>query len=108
MRGTLHLMSAKDYASFRAALQPGLTAGTQAILRGRLADLDTDALGAEARRFFAAAPRTFEAYRDDLAKRRARPDHRALAYVVRTHLPLVQAPTDAAWGWPAATEVVMI
>lgn len=102
MRGTLHLMTAKDYAAFRAALQPGLTLGTQAILRGRADSLDDAALLADARRFF-ATPRTFEAYRDHLVARRPKDDARALAYIVRTHLPLVQAPDDAAWGWPTVS-----
>ena len=33
MRGTLHLVSRKDYLAFRAVIQPVLTAGLQAILK---------------------------------------------------------------------------
>jgi hypothetical protein len=30
-----------------------------------------------------------------------------MAYVIRTHVPLVQVPTDAAWGFPAAADFAL-
>ena len=45
MRGTLHLVSRKDYFVFRAVMQPALTAGMQAILRERADSLDIDCAG---------------------------------------------------------------
>ena len=42
LRGTLHLMSAKDFVRFRAVAQPALTAAMRGILRDRLKGFDLD------------------------------------------------------------------
>src|SRR6185369_5179811 len=107
MRGTLHLMSARDYISLRGSLQPGLTRGMLSILRERTAGIDLAALDREARAFFGGAPATFDAFRDHLKARDPECDERALAYTIRTHLPLVQVPTETAWGFPAAADFAM-
>ena len=104
MRGTLHLMSAKDYLALRPALQPMLAAAMEGVLRERARGIDVDAVTAAARRILDERPRTFEELRDALGPRWPRADVRALGYAVRTHLPLVQVPgdEDARWCWPAA------
>jgi Winged helix DNA-binding domain len=102
MRGTLHLMSAADYVELRSALQPGLSRGMQAILRGRTDTFDLDAIQKDARAFFGGSPETFDAFRIHLKEKYPEGDERAMAYAVRTHLPLVQVPTEAVWGFPAA------
>ncbi len=111
MRGTLHLMTASDYVDLRGTLQPMLTKGMQAILRERSQDLDLEALQAEARAFFGSAPATFDALRDHLRAglkaRNVTADERAMAYAIRMHLPLVQVPTDDAWGFPAAADFAL-
>jgi len=105
MRATLHLMTATDYLAMRGALQPMLTKGTLATLRGRVAALNMDALEVEARRFFAESPATFDALRDHLKSKFAKGDERAMAYVIRTHVPLVQVPiAGAPWAFPAAAD----
>jgi hypothetical protein len=104
MRATLHLMTAADYLALRGTLQPMLSRGMQSILRERAAALDLDALEAEARAFFGGAPATFDALRDHLKEKYPNGDERAMAYAVRTHLPLVQVPTDTMWGFPAAAD----
>ena len=38
LRGTLHLMTAADYAAFRGTLQPALAKYLQSLMRGRLAE----------------------------------------------------------------------
>jgi hypothetical protein len=101
MRATLHLVSASDYLSLRQTLQPMLSAGMQSILRKRADGLDIPAIVSEARRFLAAQPRTFTEVRAALVKRFPDVDERAMGYAVRTHLPLVAAPVDAAWGYQA-------
>src|ERR1019366_5523844 len=68
MRGTLHVVSAKDYVSLRPALQPMLTRGVLAVLRDRMRGLVVDDVAAEARELLAAGPATFERVRDALAK----------------------------------------
>lgn len=107
MRGTLHLMSAADYVELRGALQPGLTRGTQAILRDRAATFDLDALKSQATSFFGSVAATFDAFRNHLKAKDPEADERAMAYMIRTHLPLVQVPTDAAWGFPASADFAM-
>jgi len=109
MRGTLHLMTAEDYASLRGALQPGLDLGGMAILGERAAGIDPAAVAAAAAPLFRERPRTFTEVRDALS--RAFPgvaDERAMGYIARTRLPLVVAPDEAAeWGFrpdPAFTD----
>ena len=103
MRGTIHLMSARDFVSLRGAIQPVLTRGMQSILERRATDLDLPAVVADARRFF-ATPATFEALRTYLEGRNYPGDVRALAYAVRMSLPLVQVPADHPWGFGAAAD----
>ncbi|HYM82237.1 MAG TPA: winged helix DNA-binding domain-containing protein, partial [Candidatus Limnocylindria bacterium] len=107
LRGTLHLMTAKDYRSLRAAVQPALTLGAVSILRGRAKDLDLEPLLKEARGFFTGESRTFEELRDVLARRHPKADVRAMAYLVRMHLPLVQASDETDWGYPAKSEFTL-
>ena len=106
LRGTLHLMTAADYAAMRGTLQAMLARGTLSILRGRAATLDLSAVEAEGRRFF-AKPATFDALRDHLLAKFAHADERAMAYAIRMHLPLVQVPTDAQWAYPAAADFTL-
>ena len=104
LRGTLHMMTTADYVALRGALQPMLTRGTLAILRGRATSLDIEALTAEARKFFGKSPATFDALRHHLEVKFPKQDERAMAYAIRTHLPLVQVPTDAPWAFPASAD----
>ena len=104
MRGTLHLVSAADYRAWRPALQPMLTAAMHGVLRDRAQGIDLDHVAETARRVLGERPQTFEALRAVLGRAYPRADPRALGYVVRTHLPLVQVPADARWGWSAAAE----
>jgi hypothetical protein len=104
MRGTLHFVGAKDYLALRPAIQPVLTKGMRSVLRDRIADLDLDGLVGEARAFFLAQPRTFGELRDHLMKLHPKGDERAMGFVARMSLPLVQVPTgpgEDAWGYPA-------
>ncbi len=103
MRGTLHLATAADYVALRPALQPALTRGMQSILKGRVATLDVAALVASARAWFEEKPRTFDELRAWFRTSKAG-DERALAYAVRMHLPLVQVPTEGAWGFDASSD----
>jgi hypothetical protein len=99
MRGTLHLVTRDDYLAFRPALQPVLTAGEQAITKGG-GPLDIPRLVAEARKFFDAQPRPFDALRDHFAALFPDRSERLTAYAVRMHLPLVLVPDDSRWSWP--------
>jgi hypothetical protein len=107
MRGTLHLMNAADYVALRGALQSGLTRGSQSTLRDRQQRFDQGALEAEARAFFGGKPATFDAFRNHLKAKDPAADERAMAYTMRMHLPLVQVPTETAWGFPAASDFAL-
>lgn len=104
MRGTLHLMTADDYVAWRPALQPMLSAGMASVLRQRATELDLPSLVAAGRSFFEEQPRTFTALRAHLMERHPDGDERAMGFAVRTHLPLVMAPNDSPWGFPADSD----
>ena len=107
MRGTLHLMTAADTVELRGALQPMLTRGARSILGDRTEGFDRNALMEEARAFFGAAPATFDALRKHLKAKYPEGDERAMAYTVRTHVPLVQVPTGDPWGFPASADFAL-
>jgi hypothetical protein len=107
LRGTLHLMTAGDYVALRGALQPMLTGIMQGILRDRLKGVELGALEKTARAFFGKEPATFDALRRHLKARHPKGDERAMAYAIRTHLPLVQVPTDEPWGFPASSDFAL-
>ena len=100
MRGTLHLMSASDYAAHRLTLQPILTRAV-GILGERAAGLEIEEVLPVARRLLAARPRTFSDLRAALAEMFPEVDERALGFVARMHLPLLMIPTDDRWSFPA-------
>jgi hypothetical protein len=101
LRGTLHLVTAADFAALRPTLQPVLDAGMRSILRQRGAAIDTDRVVAQARAILAEEPQTFEELRERLLHDDPEGDERAMGYVVRMLLPLVQVPDDeSAWSFP--------
>jgi hypothetical protein len=99
MRATLHLMTAEDYLLLRPALQPALTRSMNSIAGKRLEGLDLDRLVGAAREYFESGPRPFADFRPLLAELEPDRDQSALAYAVRTQLPLVQVPTGGVWGY---------
>ena len=108
MRGTLHAMTAADYVALRGTLQPMLTRGMASILRSRGATIDLDAIQHEGRSYFSKQPSTFDALRDHLKAKFPNVDERALAYAIRTHVPLVQVPTtDSPWAFPAVADFAL-
>ncbi len=107
MRGTLHLLSARNFLAWRRALQPMLSRGAESILGDRLGEVDVAAVVAAARAFFARGPCTFEAVRAHLGTLGLGADERALGYAVRTELPLVQVPTADPWSFPATADFAL-
>lgn len=104
MRATLHVVSPADYLRFRGPLQPALDRAI-GVLKTRAHGLNFDRLVQRGRAFF-SKPQTFDAFRDHLLSLDPKGDVRAMAYLVRTRLPLVQVPTNSTWGFPAQPEFV--
>ena len=107
LRGTLHVMSAKDFARLRGAIQPALTAGMQAILRDRMKGFDVDAVMAAARQVFAKGPTGFEPVRQHLIKNFPKGDERAMGYAARLRVPLLQVPDESRWGYASAADFTL-
>ena len=100
MRATLHVMTTTDYIAMRGAMQPMLTGGMESILRGRGAAVDLEIIEVEARKFFGKSAATFDALRDHFKAKFPDSDERAMAYAIRTHVPLVQVPHRRTMGIP--------
>jgi hypothetical protein len=106
MRGTLHVMSAADYADYRLALQPVLTRA-MSMLGERSDGLDPGQVLPVARQLLQERPRTFGELRSLLQAEFPEVNERALGFCVRMLLPLVMVPTKAAWGFPANADVAL-
>jgi len=101
MRGTIHIMSAKDFIAFRGALQPSLTAGWKTVA-GKAPVPPIDKLLAAGRKFLGSGGYTFNDIRAELVKQFPKAHDRVMGYAVRTHVPLVQVPTrEDDWGFPS-------
>ena len=98
MRGTIHLVSARDCLPLRRILQPVLDRGLRGSFGKQLAGVDAGAVAAAGRTLVEAEPMTFSQLGQALAARW--PDHppAALAQAVRALVPLVQVPPRAVWG----------
>ncbi|HEX9984933.1 MAG TPA: winged helix DNA-binding domain-containing protein [Thermoanaerobaculia bacterium] len=100
MRGTLHLVSAKEYLKQRPALQPVFDRAIESIVAKDSGNIDQDRLLADARAFLDRTPATFDALRKHLAVLHPDWNDRAMGFIVRMKLPLLQVPSaDMPWGW---------
>ena len=81
MRGTIHMVSARDAWGLRPLVQPVLDRVQKGQFGKRLVGVDLDAVVVAGRTFVAAEPRTFKALGDHLLERwpgrdrRPRTDH---------------------------------
>lgn len=98
LRSTLHLATAADYLLFWPALRPALERALRSFFGKEVRDLDLDSLVAAARDSLTERPRTFGELRAPLAALAPDRDPAALAYAVRSYLPLVQVPPGGSWG----------
>ena len=98
MRGTIHLVSARDCLPLRRLVQPVLERGLRGAFGKQLAGVDPAAVAAAGRELVESEPMTFSQLGDALAGHW--PDHppAALAQAVRAYVPLVQVPPRAVWG----------
>jgi Winged helix DNA-binding domain len=98
MRGTIHLVSARDCLMLRPLIQPVLDRAMSTTYGRQLSGVDTGELAAAGRVLVEEKPRTFSELGTMLSAQW--PDHppAALAQGVRALVPLVQVPPRAVWG----------
>lgn len=99
MRGTIHLCTAADAGAIRPVVQPVMDAEALRHPDARhVVDEPLDDALAQGKAWMDESPRTLAELRRLFAD--ADPDRHAagLAYVCRTHLPLVQVPPRGVWG----------
>jgi hypothetical protein len=106
LRATLHVLSAKDYATFRPVLQPVLTEA-QRVLGTRAKGLDIDKVLPVATALFRERPRDFNELRALLQAEFPDVNERALGYSARMRLPLVMVPTDDRWAFPSVADFTL-
>ena len=107
LRGTLHVLSARDYAAFRAVIQPVLTEAQRAALKARSAGLDEARLLPVAIQLYEQKPRSFNELRPLLQEVFPEVNERALGFTVRNQLPLVMVPSDDRWCFPSVADFTL-
>jgi Winged helix DNA-binding domain len=100
MRGTIHLVSARDALLLRPLVDPVIGRATDA--NWSVGDVDRDALAAAGRALVEAEPRTFAQLGALLAQRFPDADPPALAQQIRARIGLVQVPPRGLWGQSGA------
>lgn len=98
MRSTIHLVSARDCLRIRPLVQPSIDRQYAATRHAKLlAGVDLDAVVAAGRALLEAEPRALDELGKLLAERFEGHDPTALAFVIRTRVPLVQIPPRGLW-----------
>jgi hypothetical protein len=100
VRGTLHLLTAADYLTFRATLRPVLTKALAEVMKGRGPAPDVPRLVDAAREFMRTQPRSFAEITTLLTGLVPGGDPGGMRYAVRTHLPMIQVPVETTWSYP--------
>ena len=98
IRSTLHLVTADYHQRFQAVIQPALARGLRSFFGARAKNLDIERLIAIAKPYLEAEEPAIGALRDKLQEHEPDEDKQAMAYAVRSCLPLVQVPPSGAWG----------
>lgn len=98
IRSTLHLVTAADHQRFQAVIQPALARGLRSFFGPRAKGLDIERLIQIAKPYLEAETPAIGALRDMLLEHSPDQDKQAMAYAVRSYLPLVQIPPSGTWG----------
>ncbi|HWH96653.1 MAG TPA: winged helix DNA-binding domain-containing protein [Baekduia sp.] len=108
MRGTIHLVSARDALLLRPIVQEVITRATEGNWGAGAEGVDRAELAAAGRALVDAEPRTFAQLGALLAERWPEADPPSLAQHIRARVPLVQVPPRGLWrrsGAPAHTSI---
>ncbi|MQY04389.1 winged helix DNA-binding domain-containing protein [Actinomadura macrotermitis] len=95
MRGTLHLVSARDAVLLKPLTRPVLD---RYLAATDLGGADAEAVGAYGRKLLEDEPRSDKELRELLAERWPEHDGALLNRIVRCTVPLVQVPPRGVWG----------
>jgi len=98
IRSTLHLISADDHQRFRHIIGRALERGLRSFYGRFLKDIDLDELVEYAHPFIESSPRTTGELREFLSQKYNVTNPDALAYAIRTYIPLVQVPPAGTYG----------
>jgi len=98
MRGTIHLVTARDCLALRPVLQPVLDRALTGVVGRDLVDVDTAHLVAAGRALVEERPRTYAEIGALLRARWPDRDAAALAHAIRALVPLIQVPPRGIWG----------
>jgi hypothetical protein len=98
MRGTIHLVSARDCLPLRRLIQPAIERMFRTNHAKRLPGVDWAELAVAGRELVEAEPMTFRRLGEALGQRWPDSPPADLAQGVRALLPLVQVPPRAVWG----------
>ena len=99
LRGTIHLLTARDSLGMRPVLQPVLERTFRASPFGRnVTGMDMDALLALGRELLDTQPRTLSELARALGEQWPDRDAVSLSYAIRHLVPLVQIPPRGLWG----------
>lgn len=97
MRGTLHLVTARDFLRLRPVLRPVLERLLLGSYGRLLGGLDTQALAASGRALLSARPRTSHELGKLLLEQWPGRDEKALANAIRNLEPLIHVPPAGTW-----------
>ncbi len=101
MRGTVHLVSARDAKWLRPTLEETLASlFERQQWRKHVADVDVKKLAKHGRALVEKTPLSLEELGDALSSKWPDVDSKALAQTVRIQVPLVQVPPRGLWGVP--------
>jgi hypothetical protein len=107
MRHTIHFARADDYVWLRPTIQPALDANFGAQTRKRLATVDIQPFLDAARREFKKRPLTFAEVKELIRAKAPDSDVDAIAYGVRTHIPLIGVPNESRWRFGGKAPFVL-
>ncbi len=99
MRSTLHLMATEDYMLLRPALQPALTRALHGFFSKGAKSVNVEQFTSTMQAYIQEQPRTFVEMRAKLTELFPDTDPALMAYIVRTHLPLVQISPGGTWSF---------